>query len=763
MAVKCIYKNKFRKDLNRFEVTCYDASTGEEVKCEECQNCNELHNLDHIECRIAKIGYDNGITPGSSSNDCDSRPNLVRFSWDMEVVSWEVNGQLVGAGHQFTGITGWTPQLQAWADFFNEFNPNLAPCAVAEFGFKPAPTWRYAEITDCGPRSVYGPLILKRLDDGCIFTIYPVIKEESYEKLKRYEEYDCKLDKFTTTYLSLDNEVVEPTCCPECYVPCGHKFEDFTTGESECVSQVYNLCGFDDPDNPVPLVRIITDCGSIRIRETYTEDSYLNAESPDDLVEYTGEVKNCDGTDFTEPDIPIDGVIIDCDETIKAELFDQDVRIVGAKNPIPVFQVAQCGDYIRTEDVKLCEIDARYLLLIDSGGVFGRYSFYTKSWEEVSTLSVSSAGGSADVDNFLLYNFVAPDQMTVIDVNTDTQLPNVTLIDGVINPAVTTNPKTFSAASFRDADGKLYAQDTSGVDAGLYCVNVQTGEVDFITTITGVSGNGTSIAIDNTTDTLYVNGSTLSYQVDWVTGVATQVANPPIQPNGSTFDTDGNWYVTQGNNTYYLPAGLDGNDPTNWVQIIDDFTAGANSIAYYEVEAQQPSCFFRRYGILEDGTREIIGDFNVIDDSPRTVVGDVDCCECACGSSDGSSDTIAISNLPTETLCDGSTGYKVESTCNLIGYYQRDLGNGLLTNKEWTNIGSSVPTNEQTTETGKSIRENFDFNVTPDINNTSNTLALNDTNNTGGITDVQIKEGYIIVSPENAGEYRYTTISEGFV
>lgn len=289
--------------------------------------------------------------------------------------------------------------------------------------------------------------------------------------------------------------------------------------------------------------------------------------------------------------------------------------------------------YIRTEDVKLCEVDAEFLLLIDSGGAFARYSLFTGKWENVSTLSVASAGGSADYDNFLLYSFVAPDQLVVVDVNTDAQLPSVTLIDGVLKPGVLTNPKTFIAASFRVSDGYLYAQDTAGADAGLYRVNVATGQVDFVTDITGVTGAGVSIAIDNSTDTLIVNGANLAYQVDWVTGVATVWGDPPIQPNGSTFDAAGNFYVTGGPNTYCLPAGLDPLVSDNYVQIIDDWGPGANSLAYYRTVAQKPSCFFRRYGILEDGTREVIGDFNVADDSPRTVVGDVDCCECACGGS----------------------------------------------------------------------------------------------------------------------------------
>ena len=314
------------------------------------------------------------------------------------------------------------------------------------------------------------------------------------------------------------------------------------------------------------------------------------------------------------------------------------------------------GEYNNFIDQTLCEIDAEYLLLIDSGGKFGRYSFYTGEWTLVDTLSVRSAGGSADVDNFLLYNFVAPDQLTVIDVNTDTQLPNVTLIDGVINPAAATNPKTFSAGAFRKDDGKMYAWDTAGADVGLYSVDVVSGEVDFITTVSGVVGAGTSIMVDNFSDTLYINGSLgRIYEVDWVTGVGTQWGQAPIGANGATFDESGNAYVSGGNDTYKLPAGLDPMDELNWVPIITDFVYGANSVAYYRVEAAKPSCFNRRYGVNPDGTRELIGDFNVADDSVRTVVGDIDCCSSGGSSSDtgGGISDVFVQNFPASQTVDG--------------------------------------------------------------------------------------------------------------
>ena len=421
--------------------------------------------------------------------------------------------------------------------------------------------------------------------------------------------------------------------------------------------------------------------------------------------------------------------------------------------------IGDCVDpYVRTEDVKLCEIDARYLLLIDSGGNFARYSFLTERWETVSTLSVASAGGSADVENFLLYNFVAPDQMTVIDVNTDTQLPNITIVDGVINPAVTTNPKTFSAAAFRDSDGCLYAWDTAGADAGLYKVNVQTGVVDFVTTISGVSGTGTSIAIDNSTDRLIINGTSNAYEVDFVTGLATVWDTLPIRANGSTFDDQGNFYVSAANDTYCRNA-----NTGVWTQIIDDWTPGANSIAFYKVEAPKPSCFIRRYGFLSDGSKECIGDFQygTKEDISRTIVGEVVCCEEPSISS--SSSEVSVINDPQQQLCEGSTGYLTESVKFPITYWTLEgVDDNGFRNREWENTFTVTGVSGSNTAFGSNVRENHDFSESTTVDNFANSMGLNDSNNTASLADMQVRDGYIVVSPSEAGTYRYTTNSEGY-
>lgn len=820
--MKCIFKNKYLKHLDRFDIQAYDSTTGLPVSMEDCEDCPKHE----VECR-SSISWTYGIDNTGTTYDWPNAEYELTLS----------DGSTIPFFQTTASNGGWTAQLTELAaslqsgfdaagvvafaeprtvnnlvpsDISGNYGstptglPGAPSVAIAEALISEGMAARYINIQICPGQPVpVSARVVSHGDSPRFGGAYDNSGRVDYqlttagailgqkERFKVCVECDAEedvwyiFDKTTGLYRPATSGEI-----PDCWEPCGTYTLADPPPDRSCEFFIDLACdnnGQNDPNNFTnQITRRATVCNGEQIALEYFEEDPTD---PTALVDYTlvGDFVDCTTGEIVE--LPeVGGVIVDCDNTNVSESFDQDVRLVGAKNPIPVFQVAQCGDYIRTEDVKLCEVDARFLLLIDSGGVFARYSFITETWEPVSTLSVASAGGSADVENFLLYNFVAPDQMTVIDVNTDTQLPNVTLVDGVINPAVTTNPKNFAAASFRDADGKLYAQDTGGADAGLYCVDVTTGEVDFVAPITGVAGSGTSIAIDNTTDTLYVNGYNFSYEVDWVTGVATQAADPPIQPNGSTFDTDGNWYVTQGPNTYYLPAGADGNNPGNWIQIIDDFSAGANSIAYYEVEAASPSCFFRRYGILENGDREIIGDFNVTDDSPRTVVGEVDCCGCPTSDSGSTSSQAPIQDIEKYEICaGGKTVWLVESLssggvitttfedetgvittptswvvgacdCAVVDYYEIEGITGTLRNREWSGVFTT--TNQYTTENGRARREAHDFTLPPDVDNTSTNLNLNDTDNTGGVGDIQIREGFIVV--DEGAYYRYTTNSEGY-
>lgn len=291
--------------------------------------------------------------------------------------------------------------------------------------------------------------------------------------------------------------------------------------------------------------------------------------------------------------------------------------------------------YVEIINEKLCEFDDEKLLLIDSGGGFAEYSFQTETYTNITSLSVPSAGGSANPDEFLLYSFVAPNLMYVIDVNTKAILNQITLTstDG--------SPLTFSAASFDVTDGFLYSTDNTRI----YRTNVLTGVVTIYLTLSGLLGAGTSMAIDFDGRMIIMGSAGRVFEINRITGVATLIyTSIGGTGNGSTFDADNNLYLSGGNNTYKIQNLGSGSEiETN---IIDDWSPGANSVAYYRTKAKTPSCFHRRYGILKNGNREFINDYFLGTDNVRIISGSVGCCECGSGSSSTSS-TVSVSNFPT--------------------------------------------------------------------------------------------------------------------
>lgn len=244
------------------------------------------------ECVVKRnfcVGYENGITPGSSSNDCGARPNFIHYNNTFEVVGWNVNGADVCAGEALGPFTNWTPQLQGWSDLFNLCNPNTS--ANADFDFLPRPTWRYSKITDCTPTAVYGNLTIKR-DDGCTFVVHPVLASQEFTYAYRYATYDCVTNTKKIVWCDASGVEIEAPEDAECYVPCGYNFGPFIAEDavSPCtVSEIREVCddlGTEDPDDNVTFIQIVNLCGDKLFLDNYTFESWNTAENPDDLVEY---------------------------------------------------------------------------------------------------------------------------------------------------------------------------------------------------------------------------------------------------------------------------------------------------------------------------------------------------------------------------------------------------------------------------------------------------------------------------------------------
>jgi hypothetical protein len=303
-----------------------------------------------IECltkRTFCVGYDNGVSPGSSSNNCGSRANFVSFAWGFEVVGWEVNGSSVGAGEALGPFTGWTEQLQGWADFFNANDPNFVEGeCFAEFGFLPAPVWRYTKINCCNPTAKYGPLTLRRLSDGCEFIVYPQLESDTVETLSRYATLDCDGVK-SINWCDSAGEPAAAPASPDCFVPCGFNFQEYIYGPTiDCEQSIFNVC--DNITEPATqFVSVITTCDGKRTVENWTLDSWTSAAAADELVAYEvqGSVVDCATGDLFEFPANLDEQILEklcsIDEALVCdlncpELIVGEPEVLTGANPGPI-------------------------------------------------------------------------------------------------------------------------------------------------------------------------------------------------------------------------------------------------------------------------------------------------------------------------------------------------------------------------------------------------------------------------------------------
>ena len=403
---------------------------------------------------------------------------------------------------------------------------------------------------------------------------------------------------------------------------------------SEPTNIVPDSCDTNDPLLPVSDEIICFD------NQTYVrlvkETNQVNAEGLPELLNYQIIYFNSDGTLY-------DSGILNASDTPVGEPTD--------------WYFGNCQSiYKEIRFDLLCEKDDEKLLLIDSGGAFAEYGFTNNTLVDISTLSVPSAGSGADPDNFILYAVTQSGDLQVVDVNTKTTISTTPLFtnDG--------SPLTFSAAHFYD--GILYGYDT-GTNS-LYAINVNTAEVSFVAgPYTNDGNSGTSLAINPVDGKFYfVSSGGVFRELDptganLVMSVAYDAQNN--LSNGATFDVNGNAYITQGNSTAKISNFGTGNEIEE--VIIDNWTPGANSITYYRTKAQSPSCFYRKFGILDDplANPEYISDHFVADFSPRVISGSVDCCS-SCTEGGGQGGDITV-ELEKDTLCDGRQGLIVEPIC----------------------------------------------------------------------------------------------------
>lgn len=253
--------------------------------------CPKPFNMECVQKPVRCVGYDNGRTPGSSTNDGGLRGDFIRFSWAFTLKSWIVNGVERASGQAVGPYADWTAQLQGWADVMNAAmgDPAQTKCAAA-FGFLPAPTWRYTKITCNDATSSFGPMILER-DDGVCFTVYPILEEIGKELLQRYNVVDCDGVK-TTVWCDLDGNTVEAPEDAECYISCAVELGSMVEGSvPDCGNpKIQKVCD-KTKDGETEFYLMTYDCDGEEVIAYFTVESW-DAGNPEEY-EVQGVIVNC--------------------------------------------------------------------------------------------------------------------------------------------------------------------------------------------------------------------------------------------------------------------------------------------------------------------------------------------------------------------------------------------------------------------------------------------------------------------------------------
>ena len=294
-----------------------------EAATKDAQNCVIPANLVCLKKRSFEFVYDNGSTPGSVSNDCNERANLVYYNQSFTSQGWETGAGVVGNAESIGPYSNWGPQLQDWVLFGTQNDPYNSQHA---YGVRPAPTWRSWEIRGCNPEAQYGAWTLKRADN-CIFTVFPTLYKETIERVWVNNTQDCFGNPLSKYYVqNADGETYTEIATPadvECFVSCDYIFPNVILegAVSECLTrEILNICDKLADGTKVPVAIVIDDCAGKRSRSFYTLDSYTSAQSPDDYVDYIkqGVFVDCDTeVVFVEPPI-------ECESFVLKDFFTMD-------------------------------------------------------------------------------------------------------------------------------------------------------------------------------------------------------------------------------------------------------------------------------------------------------------------------------------------------------------------------------------------------------------------------------------------------------
>ena len=345
----CLFRNKYRPDLDRFETKCYSRETGEIIECSECETCPDYT----VECRESQewtYGIDNTATDYAWPN---ATYEIVLS--DGSTVQWTQTTASNG---------GWTDQLTEWAAsiqasataaglawfveprFIDTFNPPNIDGTQGGPGGNPsglpgAPSvpvalaldaggmrWRYVNIQICPGQPVpVSASIISHDDSPRLDGVYdnngqagdqlttagavlgPISKFKVCVECDAEEDVWYILDATTGLYREANAGEI-----PNCWEPCGTLSLTDAPPDRDCEFFFDLGCdnlNQDDTSNFVQQVtRRATVCNGEQIAVDYFTEDPLD---PTALIDYVlvGDFVDCDSGEVIDPP-EIDGILINC-------------------------------------------------------------------------------------------------------------------------------------------------------------------------------------------------------------------------------------------------------------------------------------------------------------------------------------------------------------------------------------------------------------------------------------------------------------------
>ena len=338
MATNCLYRNKFRPDLNKMETTCYDRTTGLPIDCTECDICPD--NQSCWEQQFIEGGVDNTFTRLTDTN------RLFTVTFDNDTVgSFTISDGNSGWSNQVIAISAGLSSIMPWA-------ADVASYCTTGCGGLQSPiiplsmVARYTGFRVCPGDPI--PVKVTYQSDQKVTPI-DLILDYNLTPIQYLDRCsDCKADEIVWKD-SLTGDVLENTdvVCPR---PCNA--DTLETPIPACNFELVEIC---DTDRPADTTYInFKDCGDGQVISGYL---FLNADGA--LEEYTpnvGSIGSC-GTELTST-IQCDS----CGNIVEVVIYDDGITLYYTYSEksgrgeltFPIGELGKCEGCKESIDLPVC-------------------------------------------------------------------------------------------------------------------------------------------------------------------------------------------------------------------------------------------------------------------------------------------------------------------------------------------------------------------------------------------------------------------------